>query len=45
MEAGQNPEAPGADCSQPEQARAAVVARMKEYEPSDEPQFLMALSI
>jgi hypothetical protein len=44
MEAGQNPEALG-HCSQPEQARAAFVARMKEYEPSDELQFLMALSI
>jgi glyoxylase-like metal-dependent hydrolase (beta-lactamase superfamily II) len=34
-----------ADWSQPEQAKAAVVTRMKEYEPSDELQFLMELSI
>jgi glyoxylase-like metal-dependent hydrolase (beta-lactamase superfamily II) len=34
-----------ADWSQREQAQAAVVARMKEYEPSDELQFLMELSI
>jgi glyoxylase-like metal-dependent hydrolase (beta-lactamase superfamily II) len=34
-----------ADWSQPEEAKAAVVARMKEYEPSDELQFLMELSI
>lgn len=34
-----------ADWSEPEQAKAAVVARMKEYEPSDELQFLMELSI
>jgi glyoxylase-like metal-dependent hydrolase (beta-lactamase superfamily II) len=34
-----------ADWSQPEQAKAAVVARMKQYEPSDELQFLMELSI
>jgi glyoxylase-like metal-dependent hydrolase (beta-lactamase superfamily II) len=31
--------------SEPERAKAAVVARMKEYEPSDELQFLMELSI
>jgi glyoxylase-like metal-dependent hydrolase (beta-lactamase superfamily II) len=35
----------GADWSEPEAARAAVVARMKEYEPNDELQFLMELSI
>jgi glyoxylase-like metal-dependent hydrolase (beta-lactamase superfamily II) len=34
-----------ADWTEPEQARAAVVARMKEYEPTDELQFLMELSI
>lgn len=34
-----------ADWSEPEQAKAAVVARMKEYEPADELQFLMELSI
>jgi hypothetical protein len=34
-----------ADWSEQEQAKAAVVARMKEYEPSDELQFLMELSI
>jgi glyoxylase-like metal-dependent hydrolase (beta-lactamase superfamily II) len=34
-----------ADWSRPEQATAAVVTRMKEYEPSDELQFLMELSI
>ncbi len=34
-----------ADWAEPEQAKAAVVARMKEYEPSDELQFLMELSI
>jgi glyoxylase-like metal-dependent hydrolase (beta-lactamase superfamily II) len=34
-----------ADWSQPEEAKAAVVGRMKEYEPSDELQFLMELSI
>jgi glyoxylase-like metal-dependent hydrolase (beta-lactamase superfamily II) len=34
-----------ADWAQPERARAAVIARMKEYEPSDELQFLMELSI
>jgi glyoxylase-like metal-dependent hydrolase (beta-lactamase superfamily II) len=34
-----------ADWSEPEQAKAAVVGRMKEYEPSDELQFLMELSI
>jgi glyoxylase-like metal-dependent hydrolase (beta-lactamase superfamily II) len=34
-----------ADWSEPEQAKAAVFARMKEYEPSDELQFLMELSI
>jgi hypothetical protein len=34
-----------ADWSKPERAKAAVVGRMKEYEPSDELQFLMALSI
>ncbi len=34
-----------ADWSQPERAHAAVVARMKEVEPSDALQFLMELSI
>jgi glyoxylase-like metal-dependent hydrolase (beta-lactamase superfamily II) len=34
-----------ADWSKPEQAHAAVVARMKEYLPTDELQFLMELSI
>jgi glyoxylase-like metal-dependent hydrolase (beta-lactamase superfamily II) len=34
-----------ADWSTPERAKATVVARMKEYEPSDELQFLMELSI
>ena len=34
-----------ADWSTPEGANAAVVARMKEYEPSDDLQFLMELSI
>jgi glyoxylase-like metal-dependent hydrolase (beta-lactamase superfamily II) len=34
-----------ADWSEPEQAKATVVSRMKEYEPSDELQFLMELSI
>jgi glyoxylase-like metal-dependent hydrolase (beta-lactamase superfamily II) len=34
-----------ADWSEPEQAKTAVVGRMKEYEPSDELQFLMELSI
>jgi glyoxylase-like metal-dependent hydrolase (beta-lactamase superfamily II) len=34
-----------ADWSQREQAKATVVGRMKEYEPSDELQFLMELSI
>ena len=34
-----------ADWSEPERAKAMVVARMKEYEPSDELQFLMELSI
>jgi glyoxylase-like metal-dependent hydrolase (beta-lactamase superfamily II) len=34
-----------ADWSDPDQAKATVVARMKEYEPSDELQFLMELSI
>jgi glyoxylase-like metal-dependent hydrolase (beta-lactamase superfamily II) len=34
-----------ADWSEPETAKAAVVARMKAYEPSDELQFLMELSI
>jgi glyoxylase-like metal-dependent hydrolase (beta-lactamase superfamily II) len=33
------------DWSQPEQATAVIVTRMKEYEPSDELQFLMELSI
>jgi glyoxylase-like metal-dependent hydrolase (beta-lactamase superfamily II) len=35
----------GADWSEPEQATPTVVARMKDYEPSDELQFLMELSI
>jgi glyoxylase-like metal-dependent hydrolase (beta-lactamase superfamily II) len=35
----------GADWSEPQQARAAIVARMKRYEPGDELQFLMELSI
>jgi glyoxylase-like metal-dependent hydrolase (beta-lactamase superfamily II) len=34
-----------AEWSEPEQAKVAVVARMKEYEPTDELQFLMELSI
>ena len=34
-----------ADWSQPEEAKATVVGRMKEYERSDELQFLMELSI
>jgi glyoxylase-like metal-dependent hydrolase (beta-lactamase superfamily II) len=34
-----------ADWSKPEQAHASVVARMKQYLPSDELQFLMELSI
>jgi glyoxylase-like metal-dependent hydrolase (beta-lactamase superfamily II) len=34
-----------ADWSQPDEARAAVVARMKEYLPNDELQFLMELSV
>ena len=34
-----------ADWSEPELAKATVVARMKAYEPSDELQFLMELSI
>ena len=34
-----------ADWTKPEHAKAAVVARMKEYEPTDELQFLMELSI
>jgi len=34
-----------ADWSEPEQAKATVVAEMKAYEPSDELQFLMELSI
>jgi glyoxylase-like metal-dependent hydrolase (beta-lactamase superfamily II) len=34
-----------ADWTEPEQAKAGVVARMKEYEPSDELLFLMELSI
>jgi glyoxylase-like metal-dependent hydrolase (beta-lactamase superfamily II) len=33
------------DWSDPEQAKATVIGRMKEYEPSDELQFLMELSI
>jgi hypothetical protein len=35
----------GADWSESERAKATVVARMKEYEPSDELQLLMELSI
>jgi len=35
----------GADWSEPESATATVVSRMKDYEPSDELQFLMELSI
>ena len=35
----------GADWSSPDQAKAAVVGRMKAYEPSDELQILMELSI
>ena len=35
----------GADWTEPEQTKAAVVARMKQYEPSDELQFLMELSV
>jgi glyoxylase-like metal-dependent hydrolase (beta-lactamase superfamily II) len=35
----------GADWSRPDDARSAVINRMKEYEPSDELQFLMELSI
>ena len=35
----------GADWSNPDQAKAAVVSRMKAYEPSDELQILMELSI
>jgi glyoxylase-like metal-dependent hydrolase (beta-lactamase superfamily II) len=34
-----------ADWSEPESAKATVVTRMQEYEPSDELQFLMELSI
>ena len=34
-----------ADWAEPEQAKAAVVARMKEYEPTDQLQILMELSI
>jgi glyoxylase-like metal-dependent hydrolase (beta-lactamase superfamily II) len=34
-----------ADWSEPESAKATVVAQMKDYEPSDELQFLMELSI
>jgi glyoxylase-like metal-dependent hydrolase (beta-lactamase superfamily II) len=34
-----------ADWTEPERAKAVVVARMKEYEPTDELQFLMELSI
>jgi glyoxylase-like metal-dependent hydrolase (beta-lactamase superfamily II) len=34
-----------ADWTEPEEAKAAVVTRMKEYEPTDELQFLMELSI
>jgi hypothetical protein len=34
-----------ADWSDPERGKAAVVGRMKEYEPSDELQLLMELSI
>jgi hypothetical protein len=33
----------GADWTEPERAKATVIARMKDYEPSDE--FLMELSI
>jgi glyoxylase-like metal-dependent hydrolase (beta-lactamase superfamily II) len=35
----------GADWSDPDSARATVVARMKDYQPTDELQFLMELSI
>jgi glyoxylase-like metal-dependent hydrolase (beta-lactamase superfamily II) len=35
----------GADWSKPDEAKVAVVGRMKAYEPSDELQFLMELSI
>jgi glyoxylase-like metal-dependent hydrolase (beta-lactamase superfamily II) len=35
----------GADWSDPEAAKAAVVARLKEYEPTDDLRFLMELSI
>jgi hypothetical protein len=35
----------GADWSNSDQAKAAVVGRMKVYEPSDELQILMELSI
>ena len=34
-----------ADWSEPESAKATVVAQMKAYEPSDELDFLMELSI
>ena len=34
-----------ADWSEPEQAKSTVVARMREYEPSEELQFLMELSV
>jgi hypothetical protein len=34
-----------ADYSRPEEARAEVVARVKDYLPTDELQFLMELSI
>ena len=34
-----------ADWSAPESAKATVVAQMKDYEPSDELEFLMELSI
>jgi hypothetical protein len=34
-----------ADWSEPEHAKAVVIARMKEYEPTDQLQFLMELSI
>jgi glyoxylase-like metal-dependent hydrolase (beta-lactamase superfamily II) len=34
-----------ADWTDPEQAKAAVIARMKDYEPTDELQFLMELSV
>jgi glyoxylase-like metal-dependent hydrolase (beta-lactamase superfamily II) len=34
-----------ADWSEPDKAKATVVARVKEYEPSDELQFLMELSL